>query len=175
MKIMDLTKGQKLLEIHCIRNSYKKPKYRLISKTFDKYRNYYKVSVEVKDQIICYGHGISKRMAKNDAAIRAFKKLQFKQCNKTSVSELIKYCERNGFSFPIFDDECDDECDDGIYRVRCRLKLYFNKGDVQLLGIGRSDSYKLAKISAAKDIIQQLKDIELIRNEFPVYNKSEIN
>lgn len=153
----DLSKAEHLLEILCKRNSYKKPKYVVISQSSDGYLEYYKVKVEIKDQLIVFGYGISKRIARKKAAIIAYEKLLFKKCGKNCVSELIEFCIDSGSRLPVFDEEYDDE---GTYRMRCRVIVHWDTGDIQLLGIGYSDSYRMAKIAAAKNVIKQLKDID---------------
>jgi dsRNA-specific ribonuclease len=160
-----LSKGQNSLKILCKRNSYKKPKYEVISQSSDGYREYYKVKVEVKDQLIVFGCGISKRIARKNAAIIAHEKLLFKKCGEDSVSELIKFCTDKGFRLPV----CDEEYDGETYKIKCTVTVPWDTGDIQLLGIENSDSYRMAKIAAAKNVIKQLKDIdELQTNEIDV-------
>jgi dsRNA-specific ribonuclease len=65
------TEVKSLLESHCKQNRYKKPKYIIVSKTNEKYRDYYRVSVQVKGVLIVDGFGISKRFAERNAAIKA--------------------------------------------------------------------------------------------------------
>ncbi len=100
-----------------------------------------------------------------NAAIIAYKKLLFKKCGKNSVSELIEFCTDSGSRLPVFDEEYDGE----TYQIRCRVTVRWDTGNIQLLGIGYSDSYRMAKIDAAKNVIKQLKDIdEFQTNEIDV-------
>lgn len=170
IKIMDstkeLSKEENLLEILCERNSYKKPKYVVISESSDEYPKYYEVKVEVKDELSFFGCGISKRIARKKAAIIAYENLLFEKYGKNSVSELIEFCTNDGSPLPIFEEEYDE----GTYRIRCKVTVHRNKGDIQLLGTEYSDSYRMAKIAAAQNVIQQLKDV----NEFQT-NKIDVN
>jgi dsRNA-specific ribonuclease len=80
---MNSKKVKSLLVSYCKENQYKNPKYKVISKINEKYRDYYKVSVEVKGVLNVDGFGISKRFAEKNAAIEAL--IKFNVINEKDI------------------------------------------------------------------------------------------
>jgi len=83
---------------------------------------------------------------------------KFRPIEKNAASVLLDFCMKKRLPLPFYDSRYTE----GSFWLKCSIELESDDGKQEFQGLGCGDTLKAAKIVAAEDVIQQLKDKNLI-------------
>jgi dsRNA-specific ribonuclease len=83
---------------------------------------------------------------------------KFRPIEKNAASVLLDFCMKKRLPLPFYDSRYTE----GSFWLKCSIELESDDGKQEFQGLGCGDTLKAAKIVAAEDVIQQLKEKNLI-------------